>query len=108
MVDKLKALAEPNRLEILRLISHEELPAGEIARHFNATRPAISQHLHVLLDAGLIEERREGTRRLYRLRAEGFDEVRSMLKEFWDVRLQALKQKVEQKQRTQRRRHGRK
>lgn len=102
MVDKLKALAEPHRLEILRLIDNGELSAGEIASHFEATRPAISQHLHVLLDAGLLEERREGTRRIYRVHPEGFAEVRAFLSRFWDDRLGALKQAVEHKQRRKR------
>lgn len=105
LVDKLKALAEPNRLEILRLISLRERPAGEIAEHFQATRPAISQHLRVLRDAGLITERREGTRRLYKLYPKGFAELRDALSHFWDERLLALKHAAEQ---SHKERHGRK
>jgi DNA-binding transcriptional ArsR family regulator len=104
MVDKLKALADESRLEILRMISDRELPAGEIAAGFQATRPAISQHLRVLRDAGLITERREGTRRLYRMRPEGIEDLRAFLGGFWDQRLMALKHAAE---RTQRKRHGR-
>ncbi len=78
----LAALAEPNRREILRLVHSEELPAGQIASHFDVSRPAISQHLKVLRDAGLVEERRDGTRRLYRVRAEGFVDVSRFIEEF--------------------------
>ncbi len=67
----LRAIAEPRRREILRLVWSAELPAGEIARRFDVTRPAISQHLSVLKEAGLVTERRDGTRRLYRARPEG-------------------------------------
>ena len=72
----LKAIAEPRRREILRLVHDAEMPAGAIASHFEVTRPAISQHLRVLLDAGLLTERRQGTRRLYRVRPEGLSELR--------------------------------
>ncbi len=108
MIDKLKALAEPHRLEIVRLIGKGEMAAGEIAQHFNATRPAISQHLHVLLDAGLISERRDGTRRLYSLRPDAMDDVRAMLSQLWDDGLHALKNAVEHNERNKRRRNGRK
>jgi len=79
----LAAIAEPNRREILRLVADQELAAGEIATHFSVTRPAISQHLTVLKDVGLLVERREGTRRLYRLRPEGLAELRAYLAELW-------------------------
>jgi DNA-binding transcriptional ArsR family regulator len=87
----LEALVEPRRRDILRLIRTEELAAGEIARHFDVTRGAISQHISVLKEAGLISERREGTRRLYRVRTEGFTELKEFLDEFWDARLLRLK-----------------
>ena len=86
----LDALAEPRRREILRLIRNEELAAGEIARHFDVTRGAISQHIGVLKSAGLISERRDGTRRLYRVRLQGFAELQDFLNEFWDTRLLRL------------------
>ena len=91
----LKAIAEPRRREILRLVSGGELTAGEIAARFDVTRPAISQHLTILRNAGLLEERREGTRRLYRVRPEAFGEVRAYLESFWDEGLLALKNAVE-------------
>ena len=94
----LSALVEPNRREILRLVHREELPAGRIASHFRVSRPAISQHLRVLRDAGLVAERREGTRRLYRLRPEGFADVSTFVGEFWDASLQRLKAEAERQE----------
>jgi DNA-binding transcriptional ArsR family regulator len=91
----LKALAEPNRLAILTLIRARELPAGEIAERFKTTRSAVSQHLRVLTDAGLLTERHSGTRRLYRLRPEGFRGLRKLLDGFWDDKLDRLKTEVE-------------
>ena len=92
------ALAEPRRREILGLIRDRELAAGEIARQFDVTRPAVSQHLAVLKDAGLVSERREGTRRHYRARPEGLAELRSYLDEFWDSGLERLKAEAEKEQ----------
>ena len=91
----LRAIAEPRRREILRLIQDTQLAAGEIASHFEVTRPAISQHLRVLLDAGLVAVRREGTRLLYRTRPEGLEEVRQFLEGFWEDSLQRLKHAAE-------------
>jgi DNA-binding transcriptional ArsR family regulator len=100
MQSVLDAVVEPRRREILRLVHKAELPAGAIAaRFFDVSRPAISQHLRVLRDAGLLVERREGTRRLYRTRPEGLGELRSFVDEFWDTRLEALRQEAEQEQR---------
>ena len=97
-----QALAEPRRVEILRLVRSRELPAGEIAEHFDVTRPAVSQHLRVLLDAGLLTERRSGQRRLYRVRPEGFRELRRFLEEFWDDSLERLKAVAEAAERGKR------
>src|SRR3989441_13251697 len=83
MEPAVKAIAEPRRREILRLIWARELPAGRIASHFAVTRPAISQHLRVLKEAGLVSERREGTRRLYRARPDTVAEVRRVLWGYW-------------------------
>jgi DNA-binding transcriptional ArsR family regulator len=96
MESALKAIAEPRRRRILELVSEQELSAGEIASRFDVTRPAISQHLTVLKGAGLVSERREGTRRLYVVRAEGLDEVREFLDQFWADGLQRLKIAAEQ------------
>jgi DNA-binding transcriptional ArsR family regulator len=94
-----EALVEPRRREILALIREEELPAGEIAGHFEVTRSAISQHLRVLREAGLVSERRDGTRRLYRARPEGLAAVRAFVDDFWTDRLAALKREAEHEQR---------
>jgi DNA-binding transcriptional ArsR family regulator len=95
----LRALADRHRREILRLVRRDELPAGEIAAHFAVTRPAISQHLRVLKEAGLVTERREGTRRLYRARAETVEDLRRFLDEFWSERLERLRDVAEMNQR---------
>jgi len=95
----LQAIAEPRRRDILRLIQRSELSSGEIAARFDVTRPAISQHLQVLVAAGLVSMRREGTRRLYRARPEGLAELRQFLEEFWDNRLERLKQAAEAEER---------
>jgi DNA-binding transcriptional ArsR family regulator len=85
------ALAEPRRRAILATLADGELAAGDIAARFDVTRPAISQHLGVLRDAGLVEERRVGTRRLYRAQRSGLEPVRAWLDAFWTQRLDALK-----------------
>jgi DNA-binding transcriptional ArsR family regulator len=100
----LKAIAAPRRRHILTLVRDGELSAGEIASHFEVTRPAFSQHLHVLKEAGLVSERRNGTRRLYRVRPEGLAELKDFLEEFWDVRLETLKHEAEKEER---KKHGR-
>jgi DNA-binding transcriptional ArsR family regulator len=88
----LKALAEPRRREILRLIWTRELPATEIASHFDdVTRPAVSQHLKVLREATLTDERREGTRRLYRVNQVEMAKVRDFLDEYWASGLDRLR-----------------
>jgi DNA-binding transcriptional ArsR family regulator len=95
MEDAVRALAEPRRRDILRLVRDDELSAGTIASHFDVSRPAISQHLKVLKDAGLVGERRDGTRRLYRVRPEGFAELRAFLDDFWGEGLARLKSAAE-------------
>lgn len=99
----LKAIAEPRRRAILRLVRDEERTAGEIAEAFEVTRPAISQHLRVLKEAGLVNERREGTRRFYRARREGLQDLQRFLEEFWDDRLARLKEEAEHEERSGRR-----
>jgi DNA-binding transcriptional ArsR family regulator len=95
----LKAIAGPRRRQILTLVRDGELAAGEIAAHFDVTRPAVSQHLSVLKEAGLVSERRNGTKRLYRARPEGLAELKEFLEEFWDERLVALKREAEREER---------
>ena len=94
----LKAIAEPRRRQILELVRGGELAAGEIAAHFDVTRPAISQHLGVLKEAGLVTERRNGAQRLYLARPEGLRDVRVFLDGFWDERLDALRLEAERKE----------
>jgi len=92
----LHALADSRRRAILRLVRDTELPSGDIALRFpEVTGPAISQHLRVLREAGLVSDRRSGTRRLYRARPEGLRELRQWLHEFWDDALWDLKEAVE-------------
>ena len=93
--DALRALAEPRRRAILRLVAHEELAAGEIAAAFDVTRPAVSQHLTVLKQAGLLTERRDGTRRLYRARPEGLAQLRRLLDDMWAGALDTARRLVE-------------
>ena len=97
-----RAIAEPRRREILRLVWDAELPAGAIAAHFDVTRPAISQHLRVLKDARLVDERRDGQRRLYSARPEGIDELRSYLEGLWGFGLRRLKREAEAEERRKR------
>lgn len=93
-----RALATPRRRRILRLVRDAELGAGEIAEHFEVTRPAISQHLALLREAGLLVERREGTRRLYRARPEGLAGLRGFLDDFWTDGLERLRLAAEHEQ----------
>ena len=101
----LRAIAEPRRRRILQLVRDEELSAGDIAAQFEISRPAVSQHVNVLKEAGLVSERRDGTRRLYRARPEGLGELRMFLEGFWDERLEALKNVAETKERSKRERN---
>jgi DNA-binding transcriptional ArsR family regulator len=98
----LKAIAEPRRRQILRLVRHDELSAGEIASQFDISWPAVSQHLGVLKEAGLVDERRNGTKRLYRARSQGLADLKAFLDDFWGERLDALKQEAEREERSKR------
>ena len=91
----LKAIAEPRRQEILRLLWQRERAAGDVAAHFDISRPAISKHLRILKEAGLLEERRAGTQRLYRARPERLADARRFLESFWDEGLAAIKRSAE-------------
>jgi DNA-binding transcriptional ArsR family regulator len=105
MEQAIRAIAEPHRRRILQIVASGELSAGEIASRFEITRPAVSQHLGVLREAGLVSERRDGTRRLYSLRPEGFADLKSFLEAFWDEGLERLKEAAELEE--GRRRRGR-
>jgi DNA-binding transcriptional ArsR family regulator len=92
----LKALAEPRRREILKLVWSRELPAAQIAAQFSdVTRSAISQHVSVLREAELIIERRDGVRRLYRANHAQMNQLRRFLEEYWEDSLERLRQLAE-------------
>ena len=93
--ETLRALAEPRRRAILRLVARDELAAGEIAAAFDVTRTAVSQHLTVLRNAGLLTERRVGTRRLYRARPEGLAGLREFLDDMWSSSLDVARRLAE-------------
>jgi DNA-binding transcriptional ArsR family regulator len=91
----LKALAEPNRRAILRLVRDQPRSVSEIAGHFTITQQAISLHLKVLHEAGLVEVRRAGQRRLYLVDPDGFESLEDFIAELWPAGLQRLKRLVE-------------
>lgn len=91
----LKALGEPRRVEILRLLRAGPRAVGEIAAEVDVSQQAASQHLAVLGKAGLVEARREGTRRLYGIRPDGFAPIAAFVESFWAPRLLALKDELE-------------
>jgi DNA-binding transcriptional ArsR family regulator len=95
----LKAVAEQRRLAILWLVRDRELPAGEIARHFRTTRQAISQHLKVLTEVGLLEHRGDGTRRLYQANGASLKELQAGLDAFWNQGLSSLERTVARRKR---------
>ena len=104
----LRAVADPTRRAILRLVREGELPAGEIAGHFPAmSRPAVSQHLRVLTEAGLVEVRPDGNRRIYRWRREGLRDAATFVEEMWSDRLTRLKAAAEREEWPERTREAR-
>lgn len=96
----LRAVADPTRRAILRLVRDDELAAGDVARRFpSMSRPAVSQHLRVLADAGLVEVRADGNRRLYRWQREGLRDAAAFVDEMWSDRLVRLKDAAEREER---------
>jgi len=95
MDEALRALAEPRRRAILQLVAHSELAAGEIAGCFEVSRTAVSQHLTVLRNAGLLTERKVATRRMYRARPEGLAGLRQFLDQMWASSLETARDLVE-------------
>jgi DNA-binding transcriptional ArsR family regulator len=91
----LRALAEPNRQAMLRLVRDGPRSAGEIARHFDITQQAVSQHLQVLAEAHLVDVRREGKRRLYVIDPTGLEVLEAFLRDLWPDGLGRLKAAVE-------------
>ena len=92
-----KALGEPRRVEIMRLLRAGPRAVGEIAAEVDVTQQAASQHLAVLSKAGLVEARREGNRALYSIKPDGFAPVAAFVEAFWVPKLAALKQVLEKK-----------
>jgi DNA-binding transcriptional ArsR family regulator len=90
------AIADPIRRRVLELVRDDELPAGEIAAHFPVSRPAVSRHLRVLREAGLVQERRAGRERLYLADPGPLAELRAWLDGYWAGRLAALKELAEE------------
>jgi len=95
----LQAIAEPRRRAILRLVRDTPHSVNEIAEHFDVTQQAVSQHLKVLREAGLVDVRPQGQRRLYVVRPEGLEDVRALLEELWPASLQRLKRAAEEDRR---------
>jgi DNA-binding transcriptional ArsR family regulator len=94
--DALRAVADPTRRAILRLVRDGELAAGDIATHFpSMSRPAVSQHLRVLTDSGLVDVRPDGNRRMYSWRREGLRDAAAFLDEMWSDGLARLKAAAE-------------
>jgi DNA-binding transcriptional ArsR family regulator len=90
------AISDPIRRRVLELVRDRELPAGELAAEFDVSRPAVSRHLRVLREAGLLNERREGRQRLYRADPQPLAELREWLDGYWSGRLDALKRLAEE------------
>jgi DNA-binding transcriptional ArsR family regulator len=90
------AVADPIRRRVLELVRDREVAAGELAAQFEVSRPAVSRHLRVLREAGLVHERREGRLRLYRADPAPLAELRGWLESYWDERLDALRELAEE------------
>ena len=97
---KIQALGNATRFEIVKLVREREMAAGTIAKRFQLTRPAVSQHLGMLREAGLLDERRVGSQRLYVVRPEGFAEIVEFVEGFWRPRLRRLKLAAEAAERS--------
>jgi DNA-binding transcriptional ArsR family regulator len=95
----LDALADPTRRAIFELLGDGPRAVGELAARLPVSRPAVSQHLRVLKGAGLVSERKDGARRLYRLEPEGLEELRNWVERFWDEALAGFKKAAEQNRR---------
>jgi DNA-binding transcriptional ArsR family regulator len=98
----LNALVEPRRREILALVRKNELTSSAIAAHFDISAPAVSQHLKVLTDSGLVTVRRDGSKRYYSLRKEGLTHIKEFIDQFWDDALLLLKEAAEEEERRKR------
>lgn len=88
--DPISALAEPNRRRLIELLTAGERTAGDLAAQFDVSRPAVSQHLAVLVEAGLVAARKDGRQRFYRLVPAGMADLRAALDRFWTTELDLL------------------
>jgi DNA-binding transcriptional ArsR family regulator len=95
----LQALGDPTRRAVLEELRHGPRAVGEIARELPVSRPAVSQHLRVLKEAGLVTERQNGTRRLYRVEPDALAELREYLETFWEGALANFKAAAEKEER---------
>src|SRR6058998_716668 len=98
--DRIDALGDPTRRAIFEQLRKGPRAVGEIADELPVSRPAVSQHLRVLKEAGLVTERRNGTRRIYRVDPDGLGELRAYFDEFWNEALAAFKATAEDERRT--------
>ena len=95
---KLQALADPTRRAVFESLRHGPLPVGKLAAGLPVTRPAVSQHLKVLRDAGLVRERKAGTRRIYSVEPDGIAELRRYLESFWKDVLTSFRERADAQQ----------
>jgi len=95
-VDGWTALGDPTRRAIFERVADRPCAVGELARELPVSRPAVSQHLKVLKDAGLVMDRPDGNRRIYQVEPDGVDALRAELDRFWNQALAAYKEAVEQ------------
>ena len=93
--DGFAALVDPTRRAVFERLREGPRPVGDLARDLPVSRPAVSQHLRVLKDAGLVTERRDGTRRLYRIDPDGLAVIRDYFDDFWNEALAAFKAAAE-------------
>ena len=100
----LTALGDPTRRAIFERVAHHAAAVGELATEFPVSRPAVSQHLRVLKEAGLVRDEADGTRRIYSLDRDGLASVRAYFEEFWQTSLAAFKDAAERSQRQSRER----
>lgn len=95
--ESLVALADPTRRKVFETVAAHPGPVGAIAEHLPVSRPAVSQHLKVLSDAGLVKSQAQGNRRIYAIRREGLQELRSYLDRFWTDVLHSFAEEANRK-----------
>jgi DNA-binding transcriptional ArsR family regulator len=98
----MNALGDPTRRSIFERLAQRPMAVGELASRLPVSRPAVSQHLRVLKAAGLVAERAEGTRRVYRIDPSGVGALRAYFDGFWDQALAGFKAEAEQTERSKR------